>query len=350
MPSSKSASPTSPGSPGSREALGAVEAPKAGPRTGPRRPPPGHASVGLPEAQPAAPSIPRWRAWVLAARIPTLSAAVAPVLVGSALAARDYPVRLPVFAAAMAASLLIQIGTNYANDLYDFRKGADMPGRLGPTRVTQTGLLSEREVAVGTAVVFGLAVLLGAYLATVGGWPIVAIGLASIAAGVLYTAGPWPLGYHGLGDLFVFLFFGLAAVSGTFYLHAGTVTPAAWVAAVAVGLPVTNILVVNNLRDIETDRAAGKRTLAVRMGERATRWQYAAFMAAAYAMPVVLWRLGASGPAFWLPWLSAPLAWQLVQQVMTQRGAALNAVLKGTSRLHLVYGVLLSLSFLLGGH
>ena len=326
MPSSRSASPTSPGSRGFPEAA--------------RLPgPAGETARG----RAAGPAVSRARAWLMAARIPTLPAAAAPVVAGTGAAAARGPVSVPVFLATLVAALLIQVGTNLANDLYDFRKGADRPGRTGPTRVTQAGLLSERDVARGMAVTFGAAVAVGLYLAAVGGWPIVAVGLASIAAGILYTGGPWPLGYHGLGDLFVFIFFGVVAVTGTFYLQTGTVAPAAWLASVPVGLLVTDILVVNNLRDIEQDRAAGKRTLAVRIGERATRIQYAAFVTLAFAMPAVQRALGQVGPLFWLPWLSAPLAWDLTRRVLRgERGAALNGVLKGTGRLLLLFSLLLA--------
>ncbi len=315
---------------------------------------PGHPS-GLQPA-PASPYAPRRptaapggvRAWVLAARVPTLSAAVAPVLVGAGAALRDGAWRPGVWLATLAASVLIQIGTNFANDLFDFRKGADTGQRLGPTRATQAGLLTERQMALGTVLAFGLAVLVGAYLARVGGWPIVAVGAAAIAAGVLYTAGPWPLGYHGLGDLFVFIFFGVAAVCGTYYLQAGTLKAGVLAASVPVGLTVTNILVVNNLRDIETDRAAGKRTLAVRVGASWTRRQYGLFLGLALAAPLLLWKVGQAGPAFWLPWLALPEGVRLARRVARESGPALNRVLKETSRFHLLYGALLGAS-MLGG-
>src|SRR5689334_19172144 len=176
------------------------------------------------------------RAWFLAARPATLPAAVVPVLVGSAAAQAAGHVRLDVFFAALLASLLIQIGTNFANDLFDFKKGADTAARLGPTRVTQSGLIAPAEVQAAMVATFGLAVLIGLYLVAVGGWPILIIGVLSIAAGVAYTGGPWPLGYHGLGDLFVFIFFGLVAVMGTYYLHTGTITGLALAAAIPIGL------------------------------------------------------------------------------------------------------------------
>jgi len=283
---------------------------------------------------------------VLAARIPTLPAAVVPVLVGSAAAVGQGHFRLGVFVAALISSLLIQIGTNYANDLFDFKKGADTEARLGPVRATQAGLLTEAQMARGTWVTFGLALIVGLYLVAVGGWPILVVGLASIAAGVLYTAGPWPLGYHGLGDVFTFVFFGLVAVMGTYYLHTGTLNALALAASLPVGLLVTAILIVNNLRDIDTDRAAGKRTLAVRIGARATRVQYTLFLVAAYAIPVLMGVTGAAGNMFWLPLLSLPVAVRLLRIVWTARGAQFNAGLKGTGQLHLLFGILFSLALL----
>jgi 1,4-dihydroxy-2-naphthoate octaprenyltransferase len=287
----------------------------------------------------------RLRAWLLAARVPTLSAAVVPVLAGTAAALAEGHFRLLPFVAALAAAVLIQVGTNFANDYFDFRKGADTAERLGPVRVTQSGLLSPEAVRNATVLMFGLAALIGLYLVAVGGWPILVIGLLSIAAGVLYTGGPWPLGYHGLGDLFVFIFFGIVAVTGTYYLHTGTVTLAALGSSIPVGCLVTSILVVNNLRDIDTDRAAGKRTLAVRIGARATRLQYLLLLAVAYLTPPTRWLLGSSVWAF-LPWLTLPLAVSLARRMLMAEGRALNPLLKDTARLHLLYGTLFAASLL----
>src|SRR5579875_960856 len=203
------------------------------------------------------------RGWYLAARPHTLPAAVVPVLVGTALAIADRHFNLPVALATLLASLLIQIGTNFANDYYDFHKGADTEERLGPMRVTASGVFTPAQVAKATAITFALALVVGLYLVWAGGVPILLIGLFSILSGIAYTGGPYPLGYNGLGDVFVFVFFGLVAVMGTYFLQAGTVTLGAFMAAVPVGLLCTNILIVNNLPDIDTDRAAGKRTLAV---------------------------------------------------------------------------------------
>jgi 1,4-dihydroxy-2-naphthoate octaprenyltransferase len=297
--------------------------------------------TALPEGRSNRPA--GWRVWLLAARVPTLVAAVAPVLVGTAAGAREAGFRPLPFLAALVAALLIQIGTNYANDLFDFLKGADTPDRAGPTRVTARGLVTPEQMRRAVILTFGLAVLVGLYLVWAGGWPILVIGLLSIACGLLYTAGPWPLAYLGLGDLFVFLFFGVIAVTGSAYLQAGRLSPLALAASVPVGLLVTNILVINNLRDIPTDRAAGKRTLAVRLGDRATRLQYALFLVIAYAAPPALWLSRLAGPAALLAWLSLPLAWWLGRAVLGgTSGPALNPVLKRTGQLHLLYSLLLA--------
>ena len=286
----------------------------------------------------------RFKAWLLAFRLPTLSAAIVPVLVGSATAAKSGHFQLAPFLATLIAALLIQIGTNLANDYFDFRKGADNADRMGPVRVSQSGLIAPGTVRSAAIFAFGLSALVGAYLIAVGGWPILVIGVLSILAGVLYTGGPWPLGYNGLGDLLAFTFFGLIAVVGTFYLHAGQVTEDAIVAAIPVGLLVTAILVVNNLRDIDSDRAAGKRTLAVIVGREATRIQYLTFVAAAYLLVGVRSLFGADSTWFWLPWLTLPLAVWLSRAIVSQEGRSLNLVLRGTAMLHLSFGVLFAAS------
>jgi 1,4-dihydroxy-2-naphthoate octaprenyltransferase len=289
------------------------------------------------------------RAWVLATRPKTLPAAVVPVLVGTAVAHHEGADLHPwVFWATLVAALLIQIATNFANDYSDFLRGADHEGRLGPLRVTQSGLLSQRAIRRGIVIAFGLAILLGLYLAWVGGWPIVVIGLLSILCGLAYTGGPWPFGYHALGDVFVFVFFGVVAVMGTSYLQTGEWSAMAFAASVPVGLLSTSILVVNNLRDIPTDRAAGKHTLAVRIGEAATRWQYAASMVAAYLTPVVLVLRDLHAVWLLLPWLSAPLAAGVLRAVLGgTAGRDLNPVLERSGQLLLVFGGLLAAGFAL---
>lgn len=295
------------------------------------------------------PMTPR-RAWLLASRPATLPAASVPVIIGAAAAVNaGASFRSVIFAVTLAAALLIQIGTNFANDYSDFHRGADHDGRLGPVRVTQTGLISANAVRRGIVVAFGAAVLLGCYLAWIGGWPIVFIGVLSIISGLAYTGGPWPFGYHGLGDVFVFLFFGVVAVTGTAYLQIGAWSLIALSASIPAGLLVTNILVINNLRDLPTDRAVGKHTLAVRIGERGTRVQYALFTAFAFLVPTVMAFAGPSvRPWLLLPWISAPLAVGLVRTVLGGlAGRELNPMLKRTGLLLLSFGVLFSIGLIL---
>jgi 1,4-dihydroxy-2-naphthoate octaprenyltransferase len=285
--------------------------------------------------------------WLLASRPKTLPAATVPVIVGTAAAIKDNVFQFGPALAALIGALLIQIGANFANDVFDYKKGADTAERLGPTRVTQAGMLTPAQVYAGMVVVFGLATLIGIYLVVVGGWPVVLIGVFSILAALAYTGGPFPLGYNGLGDIFVFIFFGLVAVGGTYYVQAGTVGALAWWCALPVGFLATAILVVNNLRDVKTDRIAGKKTLAVRFGETGARAEYAALVILSYLVPLGIWLSGAAGPAVLLAWLSAPLAWPLWQTVAHLEGRILNKALGGTARLELVYGICLAVGLLI---
>jgi 1,4-dihydroxy-2-naphthoate octaprenyltransferase len=285
--------------------------------------------------------------WWLAARPKTLPAAAAPVIVGTAVALFEREMRLFPALAALLAALLLQIGANFANDVFDFHKGADTRERLGPMRVTQAGLLTPRQVTIGMWIVFALAAILGIYMTFVSGWPVIAIGLASILAAIAYTWGPLPFGYHGLGELFVFLFFGLAAVAGTFYVQAVRVSPLAWWSALPMGFLSSAILVVNNLRDIDTDRAAGKKTLAVLLGPDNTRVEYTLLLIAAYATPLAIWLLGLAPAWVLLSWLSLPLAFNLVGVIYREKGRPLNRALAGTGRLELLFGILLSLGLLI---
>ncbi|MDP9469125.1 MAG: 1,4-dihydroxy-2-naphthoate polyprenyltransferase [Chloroflexota bacterium] len=287
-----------------------------------------------------------WRTWLLAARPKTLPAAVAPVIVGTAIAAADGGFYFPAAVAAFAVALLLQIGANLANDVFDFRRGADV-NRLGPVRVTQSGLIPPERVLLATGLVLGAAMLVGVYLVWRGGWPILLLGLLAILSALAYTGGPAPLGYHGLGDLFVFLFFGAVAVAGTAYVQTQELTRLAVAASVPVGCLATAILVVNNLRDVETDRVAGKRTLAVRLGAPATRLEYALLLAAAYLTPPLLWLTDLISAWWWLPWLTLPLAAALVRRVARETGPALNARLASTARLQLLFGLLFAGSILL---
>jgi 1,4-dihydroxy-2-naphthoate octaprenyltransferase len=285
--------------------------------------------------------------WLMAIRVPTLPAAVVPVLVGSALAAREGVFDVVIFAVTVLAALLIQIGTNLANDYFDHEKGADTAERLGPTRVTQSGLIPPATVRAAMLLSFALAALCGVYLIVVGGWPILVIGVISIICGIAYTGGPFPLGYHGLGDLFTFVFFGLVAVLGTYFLYTGALSTAAWLAALPVAMLVTAIIVVNNLRDAPTDAKAGKRTLAVIFGERFARVEYWVLVIGAYLMLPVLWLSDNATAWALLPLISLPLAVPLLRLIATGSGRALNAGLKGTGRLHLVFGTLLAIGLLL---
>lgn len=282
-------------------------------------------------------SLSTWQIWMLASRPRTLPAAAAPVIVGSAVAWYDGLFHAGPALAALVAALLLQVGANLANDVFDFHRGADTAERLGPLRVTQAGLLAPRQVLAGMWLCFGLAVLLGLYLTLIAGWPVVIIGLASILAAIAYTGGPFPLGYYGLGDIAVFLFFGLAAVCGTYYVQALQITWLAFWSSLPMGFLITAILVVNNLRDIDTDRAAGKHTLAVRLDVFGARQEYLWLVIGAYLVPPIIW-LFEIGPAWvLLAWCTLPAAIALLRFVWTQKGRPLNKALGGTGQLTLLY-------------
>ena len=286
---------------------------------------------------------PRLRILALAVRPRTLSCAVVPVLLGTAVASTLGMARWLPALACLICSLLIQIGTNLVNDYADHEKGADTEGRLGPQRVTQSGLADARTVKRWAAASFGLAILPGAYLVAIGGWPILVAGLLSFASGYAYTAGPFPLGYHGLGDLFVLVFFGFVATLGCTWVQAHSLPPQAWLAAIPAGGLATAILVVNNLRDAPTDALAGKRTLAVRLGTNAARVQYSLLLALSLATPLALFLSGLARAWVLLPLLAGPLAVKPLLLVMNAAGRELNEALAGTARLHLVVGALLAL-------
>lgn len=292
----------------------------------------------------------RGRTWLLAIRPATLPAAVGPVAVGLAVALANGVFRPLPAIACLAVALLLQVAANLANDLLDFRSGADTAERLGPPRVAQQGLLTERALVVATGIVLGLAALVGLYLASVGGPVILLVGAAALVSVLAYTGGPWPYGYHGLGEIFVFVFFGLVAVAGTAYLQIGALGVLAIVAAVPVGALVTAILVVNNLRDIATDRAAGKRTLAVLLGPRATAAEYSLLLGVAFATPVGLVLAGAASAWVFVALLALPLAIPLLREVWAAGDPRrLNPVLGGTARLSLVFALLLAAGIALGG-
>ena len=289
--------------------------------------------------------------WLLAARPATLPAAVVPVLVGTGAALHGLrEIHERVFVPILLAALLIQIGTNFANDVADFHRGADTAERLGPLRVTQGGLVTPRQVQRATYITFGLALLIGLYLVTLagGGWPILTIGVVCVLAGLLYTGGPWPFGYHALGDLVCFICFGVLAVLGTAYLQTRTITALVLWASIPVSCLVTAILIVNNLRDIDTDRRVGKMTMAVWLGRRGTRAEYVACLVVAFAVDVGIGLAGLVGAWWWLPLLSLPLAFWLARFVGTTEGRALNRALKRTGQLHLLFGILFAAALWLG--
>ena len=284
----------------------------------------------------------------MAARPRTLPASVAPVLVGTALAAVADRFAPLAFAATLVGAIFIQVGTNLSNDYSDARRGADTEDRLGPVRVTAGGLVPPRQVLVATWVSFAIAVLVGAYLIAIAGWELLAVGAASILAGVLYTGGPRPYGYEGLGELFVFLFFGVVAVTGSYFVQAEKLPWEAFALAVPVGLLAAAILAVNNIRDLETDRRAGKRTLAVRLGRERARRLYAALVYGAFLAAPVPWLLGSLSAWLLLPWLALPLAVPLVRTVAQRSdGPSLNEALARTGLLQLAFCLLLSAGLLL---
>jgi 1,4-dihydroxy-2-naphthoate octaprenyltransferase len=290
------------------------------------------------------------RIWVMAARLRTLPAAIAPVLVGTSLALGAGRFDGLAFACALLGALFIQVGTNLSNDYSDARRGADTEDRLGPVRVTAGGLVPPRTVLIATAVSFGLAVACGIYLVVEAGPLLLAIGGASILAGVLYTGGPRPYGYEGLGEVFVFLFFGIVAVSGSYFVQIPHLVWEAFALAVPVGLLASAILVVNNVRDVDTDRRAGKRTLAVRLGRKRTRVMYVAMIAGAFLTAQIPWIVGRLSAWLLLVLLAVPLAIPLIRTVRTRTdGPALNRALAETGRLQLAFCVLLSAGVLASG-
>lgn len=291
------------------------------------------------------------RIWLMAARPRTLPAAVAPVLVGTALAATLGTFKVLTFIATLLGAILIQIGANLSNDYSDARRGADTEDRLGPVRVTAGGLVPPKQVLIATYVAFGLAVLVGVYLVVTAGWQLLLVGGASILAGVLYTGGPRPYGYEGLGEVFVFLFFGVVAVTGTYFCQREELSWEAFVLAVPVGLLAVAILMVNNVRDLETDRRAGKKTLAVRLGRPRARTVFAVVVYLAFLTAPVAWLAGGEGLSPWLllSWLALPLAAPVVRTVRNRvDGPSLNGALAKSGMLQLAFCVLLSAGLLIG--
>jgi len=282
--------------------------------------------------------------WLAATRPKTLAAAVAPVVIGAALAGSEGSLHVPSLLAIIFSSLFIQIGTNFANDYFDFVKGADTEERVGPTRATQAGLVTPRGMLFATIVAFAISALFGLYLVCRGGLPILIIGVSSIAAGILYTAGPYALGYLGLGELFVVVFFGPVAVGGTYYLQTGNITLPVIIAGLAPGLLASAILVVNNYRDRHTDAVVGKHTLVVRFGERFGRFEFLAFVVAGCCVPVVIVDMLNSYYGILIAVFTLLPSTKLIKDMYScPSPERLNEMLGETGRLMIVYSVLFSI-------
>ena len=292
-------------------------------------------------------SISKFESWFLASRPKTLLAAVVPVMVGSALAISMKKFFLPYSIIALLCSMLIQIGTNFTNDLYDYLKGSDTIQRKGPRRVLASGLISVKEMKLAIILVFGLTFLLGLYLVFSVGILILWIGIFSIFAGIIYTAGPFPLAYNGLGDVFVFIFFGIIGTMGTFYLHTKEISFIAFLLSIPVGALITNILVVNNFRDIEEDRAANKRTLAVILGKTFSRWQFILFILISYITSFALYFYYDYSIWIFLPLTTIPISLILIKMLNILKGEELNRTLELSAKFSGLYGLLLSIGLIL---
>jgi len=288
------------------------------------------------------------KVWLEAARPKTLVAAVVPVLIGMALALREHVFNPLMSAVALVCAILIQIGTNFANDYFDAKKGADSEERIGFQRATASGLITPNQMLRATYITMSLAFLLGLVLVWHAGWVILLIGILSLIFGIAYTGGPFPLGYNGLGDIFVFLFFGIVAVMGTYYVNAIQWSSLAFWSSIPAGALSVNILVINNLRDIETDRPAGKKTLGVIFGENALRWEYLAMILLSFAIPPHLFVRDNFGWFIFLPLLSLPLAVRLLRKIWYVKDKrTLNKTLAGTAQFMIIFGVLFSLGLVL---
>jgi 1,4-dihydroxy-2-naphthoate octaprenyltransferase len=291
--------------------------------------------------------ISKFQTWVLASRPKTLPAAVSPVIIGSAVAFAEGGFRFLPALAAFLGALLLQIGANLANDVFDFEKGADQRNRLGPLRVTQAGLLSPSEVKTGMWLTFVLAGLCGIYMTLVSGWYIVLIGLLAILAAIAYSGGPFPYGYRGLGEFFVFVFFGFAAVCGTYYAQTGYISQLAVLSSIPVGLLIVSILVVNNVRDFESDKAANKRTLAVRFGLDWAKQEFVVVVILAFVITILLVITDLATPWLLLTWLSLPLVFSTSSSILNQRGKILNKTLAETGKLTLYFSLFYAIGLIL---
>ena len=289
----------------------------------------------------------KFRSWILAARPKTLPAAVVPVLLGTAVAISDNKFQPLAAFIALICSVLIQVGTNFVNDLYDYLKGSDKKDRVGPARVLASGLIFVKEMKLGISLCFGVTFFLGLYLVYLGGMIILLIGILSIFFGYAYTAGPYPLSYNGLGDVFVFVFFGFVGTIGTYYVQALDVSWVAVLVSIPAGALITNILVVNNYRDIEEDRVNNKKTLAVLFGKRYSRFQYYSSLIISYAVPIIIYFNYKQSILILLPLITLPLALRLVKMMLTYKGNQLNETLALTAKFSALFAILLSIGIAL---
>jgi 1,4-dihydroxy-2-naphthoate octaprenyltransferase len=283
----------------------------------------------------------------MASRPKTLLASFVPIIVGSSLAFMQESFEPILAFVALICALLIQIATNFTNDLYDFLKGADNKKRVGPIRVLNEGLVSPKEMKFAIVLTFGLAFLLGLYLVYITGMVILIVGIASIIAGLAYTAGPYPLAYNGLGDVFVFIFFGVVGTVGTYYVQAQEISSLSFLASIPVGALITNILVVNNYRDIDQDRFAGKNTLAVKLGKAFSRYEYLILMVSSFFVPFIFYIFYEVSIWIFLPYLTLPIAYKLVIMLFELQGDQLNSTLELTAKFSALYGILFSIGLVL---
>ena len=280
--------------------------------------------------------------WVIASRPKTMTAAIAPVLLGSALAYYESAFDIITFLFILISACLIQLGTNFTNDLFDYIKGTDNNDRLGPKRAMQAGLISTSEMKKAIFIVFSLSICFGFYLALLGGWVIVGIGLVSILFAILYTGGPYPLAYNGLGDVFVFIFFGLIAVSGTYYLYTDYFSINSFIIGSSAGCLATAILVVNNLRDVDNDKECGKNTLAVYFGKKFTQFEYLLLMIIAYIIPIYISIDLGNKASIYIVYFTLPISIRLIIDVFYKNNSMLNETLEATAKLLLLYSLLFS--------
>lgn len=291
--------------------------------------------------------ISKFDTWILASRPKTLLAAVVPVLIGTSIVSFETKVNFSAAIIALICAILIQIGTNFVNDLYDYLSGADTESRKGPTRALASGLITVNEMKLAIILVFTITFILGLYLVYISTWITLLIGIMSIFAGIAYTAGPFPLAYNGLGDVFVFLFFGVVGTVGTYYVQVVDISPLVLWASIPVGALITNILVVNNYRDIDEDREVGKNTLAVKMGRKFTRYQYLIFMILSYLILFVVYFTFNQSLFVFLPLITLPLAIKLIKMIFSFKGEELNRTLELTAKLSALYGILFAVGILI---